>query len=78
VMNSGTKTWDTTYHATKIDGQYGPDTIELASVVAPGSNTDITGDFTAPASSGTYKATYQMDGPNGLFGDPFWVEIVVQ
>ncbi|MDW8215951.1 MAG: hypothetical protein RMJ55_20560, partial [Roseiflexaceae bacterium] len=27
---------------------------------------------------GTHRATYRLRGPNGLFGDPFWVEVVVR
>jgi len=46
--------------------------------VAPGETAELWVDFEAPTTPGTYRTTYQMDGPNGRFGDKFWVEIVVK
>ena len=78
IRNSGTTVWSTgSYRATRVGGSYGPSTINLSGSVGAGSNTDITGNFTAPSSPGTYRATYQMQGPGGTFGQQFWVEIRV-
>jgi TolB protein len=46
--------------------------------VAPGSNTDVSVNFVAPGSPGTYRSTWQMQDPVGTrFGSQIYVQIVV-
>ncbi|MDW8215399.1 MAG: NBR1-Ig-like domain-containing protein, partial [Roseiflexaceae bacterium] len=54
---------------------YGPASFPVSG--APGATVEVAATFTAPATPGTHRATYQLRGPNGLFGDPFWVEVRV-
>src|SRR5207248_574882 len=51
--------------------------ISLPGNVAAGANVDITGNFTAPNTTGTQRATYRMQHGSTAFGQEFWVEINV-
>ncbi len=78
LSNSGTSTWiPGDYYATRVSGDFGPSTLPLDGEVAPGETAVLTGDFEVPDAEGVLRVTYQMTGPNGLFGVQFWVEIVV-
>ena len=78
LSNCGYTTWSPGggYSTVKISGSYGPTSFSIPTVV-PGSNGDLYASITVPTNVGTHRATYQLDGPNGTFGDPFWVEVTV-
>src|SRR5205085_1505024 len=70
--------WSTAgYKAVRISGSYGPASLNLPRNGAANGTVTLTGSFTAPSTTGTQRATYQMQGPGGKFGDTFWVEINV-
>ncbi|MDW8231890.1 MAG: NBR1-Ig-like domain-containing protein, partial [Roseiflexaceae bacterium] len=75
LRNCGTASWSG-YQAERMSGIYGPASFPVSG--APGATVEVAATFTAPATPGTHRATYQLRGPNGLFGDPFWVEVVVR
>ncbi|MCS6910603.1 MAG: NBR1-Ig-like domain-containing protein [Anaerolineales bacterium] len=75
LRNCGTTSWSG-YQAARISGIYGPGSFPVFG--APGATVEVVATFTAPATPGTYRATYRLRGPNGLFGDPFWVEVAVR
>jgi len=80
VKNCGDTTWrwdDGEYLAIRVDGTMSPIYFYVP-VVAPGETGELWADIYAPTTPGTYRTTYQMEGPNGYFGDRFWVEIVVK
>jgi hypothetical protein len=79
LSNCGDTTWSTAggYQAVRIGGSYGPTSFNIPTV-DPGQPGDLYADITVPTTAGTHRATYQLEGPAGTFGDPFWVEIVVQ
>jgi hypothetical protein len=78
IRNSGTTTWTSGYRAHRIGGGYGPSDINVGGSVSPNGTTSICGSFQAPGTSGTYRATYQLQAPSGsLFGQTFWVQIIV-
>jgi Tol biopolymer transport system component len=79
IRNSGTCTWEA---GTQLvfgsgDPMGGAAAVDVPSV-APGSNTDVSVDFTAPDTPGTYRSTYQMQNPEGTrYGSQIYVQIVV-
>ncbi len=73
LNNCGDTTWDSNYKAVRVSGSYGPTSFSVSG--APGT-VSVQAQFTAPTTPGTYRATYQIEGPRGRFGT-FWVEIVV-
>ncbi|WP_322510825.1 NBR1-Ig-like domain-containing protein, partial [Chloroflexus sp.] len=75
LRNCGTTSWSG-YQAARMSGSYGPESFPVSG--APGATVEVSATFTAPATPGAYRATYRLRGPNGLFGDPFWVEVVVR
>ncbi len=78
MSNCGTTTWSTAggYQAVRTDGSYGPSSFSIPTV-EPGQTGNLYADITVPTTSGTHRATYSLEGPGGIFGEPFWVEIVV-
>jgi len=78
LSNCGGTTWSTSdgYRAVRISGSYGPTSFTIPTV-GPGQTGDLYASITVPTTAGTYRATYQLEGPGGTFGDPFWVEVVV-
>lgn len=64
------------YEAVRVAGTYGPASFPVS--IAAGASAEVAASFTAPVVPGTYRATYRMQGPGGLFGDSFWVEIRVR
>ncbi len=74
LQNCGTSSWSG-YQAVRTSGTYGPVSFPVSG--AAGGPASVAAMFTAPASPGTYRATYKMQGPSGQFGDAFWAEVVV-
>ena len=79
MSNCGDTTWSAGggFRAVRISGSYGPTSFSIPTV-GPGATGDLYASITVPTSSGTHRATYQLEGPRGTFGDRFWVEITVQ
>jgi hypothetical protein len=79
VRNSGTCTWEPETQLAFVSGDPlgGPATVKVQSV-APGSNTDVSVDLVAPNTPGTYRSTWQLQGPDGTrFGSQVYVQVVV-
>jgi len=76
IKNCGALHWLGDTRAVRISGSFGPTSFGLP-VVAPGATDDIYADITVPTTPGLHRATYQLEDPNGLFGDVFWVEVNV-
>jgi murein DD-endopeptidase MepM/ murein hydrolase activator NlpD len=79
LSNCGSTTWGTSggYRAVRISGSYGPTSFNIPTV-GPGQTGDLFASITVPTTAGTHRATYKLEGPGGMFGDPFWVEVVVE
>ena len=80
VENSGTCNWDSTYGLQLIAGPDLSAPKEQALFPArSGSEALIRMLFTAPTEPGTYRSAWQAHDQQGvLFGDPFFIEIVVE
>jgi hypothetical protein len=80
VRNNGTCNWDENYRLKKVDGPELGAPPEIALYPArSGAETEIQIRFTAPAEPGTYRSAWQAHDPQGIsFGDPFYIEIVVE
>jgi hypothetical protein len=80
VTNSGTCDWNSSYRLKLIDGPaMGAVTSQALYPARAGVQATIQIIFSAPADSGTYKSTWQAFDPQGAaFGDPFYIQIVVQ
>ena len=79
MRNSGTCNWETGTLLVYVSGDTmsGPASVSV-SVVAPGSTSDISVDFTAPASPGTYRSNWQLQSPEGVrYGSTIYVQIIV-
>jgi hypothetical protein len=79
LRNSGTCTWETGSQLAFVSGEPlgGPAAVDV-SPVTPGSNTDVSVDLIAPDTPGTYRSTWQLQGPDGVrFGSQVYVQIVV-
>ncbi len=79
VRNSGTCTWEAGTQLVYVSGDPlgGPGAVSVPSV-APGATTDVSVNFVAPATPGTYRSTWQMQSPEGTrFGSQIYVQIVV-
>jgi hypothetical protein len=79
LSNCGDTTWRAAdgYRAVRVSGDYGPGSFSIPTV-GPGQNGDLYADITVPDMPGTYRATYKLEGPWGIFGTEFWVEVEVQ
>jgi hypothetical protein len=80
VENSGTCNWDQGYSITLIGGEeMGAPTEQALFPARSGTEAVIRMVFTAPGEPGAYTSAWQARDPEGnLFGDPFFMEIVVQ
>jgi hypothetical protein len=79
LSNCGDTTWSGAngYRAVRISGDYGPESFTVPPV-GPEESGDLYADITVPDTPGTYRATYKLEGPWGIFGTEFWVEVEVQ
>jgi len=80
VENNGTCNWDHSYRLRLIAGPDLGAPVEQALYPArSGTQAVIRIQFTAPAEPGTYRSAWQAYDPQGIpFGDPIFIEIVVQ
>lgn len=87
IKNTGICTWDTSYKAifsysSPPNVRMNAQPIPLAALVAPGEETEVSVQFTAPTTPGKYTLYWQMVNGNGIpFGAKDYiliVEIVVQ
>lgn len=74
-INTGTTTWTTDYKLVYFDGVNAAKnnalSVNLPYDVKPGESVQISLDFVAPASNGTYTSWWKLFSANGvLFGDP--------
>lgn len=86
LRNNGTCPWTTAYSLVPVGGDEipAPESVPLATAVAPGQNVDLSVTFTAPEAIGTYRSNWQIAnaagepfGIDGNIGDAFWVQIEV-
>lgn len=80
VENSGTCNWDDRYRLKLISGPpLGAASEQALYPARSGAQVEIRMLFTAPAEPGTHRSAWQAHDPQGQpFGDPFYVEIVVE
>jgi len=80
VENSGSCNWDKGYHLKLTGGNALGATEDQALYPARShSQAEIRIEFTAPAESGSYRSSWQAFTPDGKsFGDPIFIDIVVQ
>ncbi|MCB2153810.1 hypothetical protein KQI84_02900 [bacterium] len=78
LQNSGTSTWNSSYHLTHIGGDLlGTPTSVSVPMCGPGQEVDITVPMRVPSTRGVYTSRWRMQDPQGrLFGDPIWVTIL--
>ncbi len=79
VRNSGDCAWEEGTRLVFVSDEPmgGPVAVDVPQV-APGSNTDVSVDFVAPGTPGTYRSTWQMQSTDGVrFGSQIYVQIVV-
>jgi hypothetical protein len=74
-VNTGTTTWTTNYKLVYFDGvneaKNNALSVNLPNDVKPGESVQISLDFVAPSSNGTYTSWWKLFSANGvLFGDP--------
>lgn len=79
VQNTGTCTWDSSYSFNYVKGSvFGPTTISITKLVAPGEKYQLSVPFTTPAGNGEYTAWWQMRSPEGTnFGQTIWYDFQV-
>lgn len=71
VRNTGRCAWDTSYDLVFYDGSLlnAPGVVQLAQVVYPGQNVDLTVEMFAPQTEGSYRSYWLLrDGAGTLFG----------
>jgi hypothetical protein len=80
VENSGTCNWDERYRLKLVSGPELSGRSEQALFPArSGTQATIRVQFTAPSEPGAYRSAWQAHSPQGEpFGDPFFIDIVVQ
>ena len=81
VKNTGTTTWTKDYQLIYLDGVMGTNNLQavkLSKAVAPGETIDISVDFTAPQTNGSYISYWKMYNASGyVFGDALNVQFSV-
>lgn len=80
LQNSGTCTWVAAYQFAYVaDNQMGgPGAVNISGNVAPASLYDVSVNFVAPTTPGTYKSSWRMKNASGqFFGSVPFVQIVV-
>jgi hypothetical protein len=80
VENSGSCDWDSLYHLQWISGDpLGAEQEQPLYPARAGTQATLRILFTAPADAGEYESSWQAVSPNGiLFGDPIYINVVVQ
>jgi hypothetical protein len=80
VENSGTCNWNADYRLKLVAGQnLGAPPEQALYPARSATQATIRLEFTAPAEPGTYRSAWQAFNPLGIaFGDPIFVEIVVE
>jgi hypothetical protein len=80
VKNSGTCNWDDKYHIRFIGGsKIGAETEQALAPARADTTVEIRMVLAAPKEKGKYRSAWQAVNPQGkLFGDPFYIEFVVQ
>ncbi|HEY6072597.1 MAG TPA: NBR1-Ig-like domain-containing protein [Anaerolineales bacterium] len=80
LKNNGTCSWTPSYAAVFSSGNAmgGPATQSLAANVNPGQTVDISINFVAPTTNGTYTATYKLRDAAGVLFSQFYVQIKVE
>jgi hypothetical protein len=80
VLNSGTCNWDAGYRLELLSGPaLGTNSAQALYPARSGSEAVIRILFTAPAEAGVYQSAWQAVDPAGNhFGDPIYIQIVVQ
>ena len=80
VKNSGSCNWDAKYHIRWIGGsKIGGETEQELAPARADSAVEIRMVLQAPTEAGKYRSAWQAVNPqNKLFGDPFYIEFVVQ
>lgn len=79
-QNNGSCPWTTGYQFVFIGDQQmnAPSTVPLNQEVQANGTIDLSVNFTAPTTPGTYRSTWQLSTPEGTrFGDTAYVQIVV-
>src|SRR3990172_7740554 len=64
------------FTAVRVGGSFGPASFSVPAV-STGNTVDLFTNVTVPTTAGTHRATYRIQGPQGPFGDAFWVEVSV-
>lgn len=81
IQNTGTTTWDTNYSLVYLEGVLGTNnlqSVKLTKSVKPGETVDISVNFTAPKTNGTYISWWRMFSSSGyLFGESMNVQFSV-
>ena len=80
VENTGTCNWDETYRLKLVSGpEMGVATEQALYPARSGTQVEIRIVFQAPQEAGLYRSAWQAYSPKGdPFGDPFYIEIVVE
>ncbi len=80
VKNNGTCNWDNSYSLRLIGGpEMGANPQQALIPARSGSQIVIRMEFVAPDEPGGYRSAWQAFNPEGVaFGDPFYIEIVVE
>ncbi|MBI3763789.1 MAG: hypothetical protein HY260_18245, partial [Chloroflexi bacterium] len=80
LKNSGSCKWNGSYSLAFVadNAMGGPATVSIVGEVTPGSNYDVSANFVAPTTPGTYKGVLQMrNGSGAFFGTKPYIQIVV-
>lgn len=77
LQNCGSTPWGSGFNAVRVAGSFGPTSFAVTAGAA-GANVTLAAQVVAPTTPGLYRSTYQLQGPGGLFGEPFWVEVRVR
>lgn len=79
VQNSGTCNWDERYRIKLVSGSEMGAQEQALFPARGGTELTIQINFTAPAEPGTYQSAWQAHDLQGnRFGDPFYIQIIVQ
>ncbi len=80
VSNSGTCDWEVGTKLVFVSGDPlgGPTSVDVSGKIVPDANIDLSVDFIAPNTPGTYRSTWRLQDPdNAQFGSHVYVQIVV-